>query len=155
MRAIEMQRLFRFAAWANILTLVLTAVGLSYQIHDVKQVAIRTADVLLGSQLHISYPTNGSVVGRTAEVRGFTPFPQQANYLVVSLPAGDFIQEGPLKVSPSGLWVGIANFGNASAGAGLVFTVRVFHTHELLPPGFQTLPADSGFSEPISVLRKE
>jgi hypothetical protein len=151
----QKQTVFVVAALANILALFVAVTQLSYQIRDVKQIANHTAEVVLGSQLHINYPLNGSIVGRTAEISGFTPFRDQAHYLVVSVPAGDFIQDGPLKVSPSGLWSGFANFGNVTAGPGLTFTVRVLHTHQPLPPGSQTLPANGGFSEPISVFRKE
>jgi hypothetical protein len=73
----------------------------------------------------------------------------------VSVPAGEFIQDGPLKVSPTGLWSGYANLGNASAGVGLVFTVRVFYTCGTLPAGSQVVPTDAIFSEPVSIFRKE
>jgi hypothetical protein len=151
----ELKKLFAGAAWANILALFVAVAALSIQIRDVKAVADHTARIVLGNQLRINYPNSGSAVGPTAEIRGFTPFRDGAHYLIVSLPAGDFIQDGPLKISPTGLWSGYANIGNASAGTGLVFTVRVFHTRDPLPPGSQTGPADAGFSEPITVLRKE
>ena len=143
------------AAIATILGLFVAVAALSMQIHDVKAVADRTAAAVLSNQLRITYPDNGGTVDPVIEMHGFTPFRDGAHYLVVSVPAGDFIQDGPLKVSPTGLWSGFANLGNASAGRGLVFSVRVFYTRESLPSGSQAVPADAIFSEPVSIVRKE
>lgn len=154
-KAAQSKSLFEIAAFANILALFVAVAALSVQIRDVKAVADRTAAAVLGNQLRITYPGNGGSVVPVVEVDGFTPFRDGAHYLIVSVPAGDFIQDGPLRVSPTGLWSGFANLGNASAGAGLVFSVRVFYTRKPLPAGSQIVPADTVFSEPVSIFRKE
>jgi hypothetical protein len=150
-----------YAAWATVIglpisiaTLLAGLMGLSDQVRGVRAVADRAEAEVVKGQLRIGYPSDGGSVGMTAQVRGFSPYPHRFHYLSVGAPTGgNFIQDGPLDLSPIGVFTGRAIFGNVSAGVGEVFTLRVAATDHPLRPGSEELPDDTVYSNPIYVTR--
>ncbi|MGD1046189.1 MAG: hypothetical protein ABR936_12850 [Bacteroidota bacterium] len=112
---------------------------------------------VLARQFRIVDPVDDAIVDRTCMIRGKSPFPGMKNYIVVTplKVGGDVVQNGPLRVSPSGLWVGEAILGSAEVGAGEKFLIRCIATDSALTEGTLTkIPNDAIFSESITVIRK-
>ena len=149
-----------WAAMATILGLPVNCVGmivglaaLFNQLQGLRVVADRTEAQITRSRMRIVYPSDGGSVAATEQVRGSTPYQNKSHYLVVTTRGGDFLQDGPLKISPGGIWSGQARFGNAGLGDGDAFMIRIATTRAPLMPGTTTLPDDAIYSEPISVRR--
>src|ERR1041385_3295134 len=137
----------------NCVAVVIGFIALRNQLQNLKAVADRTEAQILRSQMRIAGPIDGSMVGPTGEICGFTPYPNKAHYLVVTARGGDFVQDGPVRLSREGLWSGQARFGNAGVGEGDLFIVRLAATQAPISPGMTTLPSDTIFSEPITLRR--
>jgi hypothetical protein len=112
---------------------------------------------MLQADFKITYPQDGATVDATGIVKGHTPYGDMKHYLVVTpLKVGDdWVEDGPLKVVSGGAFTGRAKFGEAEAGAGEQFAVRLLATQATLTPGpLLEVPKDAVFSESVVVTRK-
>jgi hypothetical protein len=137
-------------------------VGLYIPIHDVGTIVSSTEQAVKrlteANQFRINYPANGGVVDSTDIVRGITPYPNRNHYIVVTpiKGGGDWVQEGPMKISTGNVWIGRAIFGAAAVGAGEGFVIRAIATNSTLSPGtLIEVPEDAIFSESVVVTRKK
>ena len=127
----------------------------------VSEVGSRVERVEKGIQARefkITSPADGAIVDRIALIRGKTPFPEMNHYVVVTpvKTKEDWVEDGPVRVSASGLWDTQATFGSAAVGAGEQFIVRALATKSILSPGPLTeVPKDAIFSESITVTRSK
>jgi hypothetical protein len=96
-----------------------------------------------------------TAVERVNIIRAVTPYRDKHHYIVVTPKVGgDFVQDGPIAASASGILAGPAVFGTAAVGDGQDFLVRIIATSQRLPPGeLATRPTDAISSEPIVVSR--
>ena len=110
------------------------------------------------TQFTIIEPSDRALVPLTGLVRGRTPFKHKNHYIVVRpLKTGDdWVQDGPVKVSLSGVWTGTARFGEAGVGAEEEYMVRALATKSNLLSGpLAEVPGDAIFSESIIVTRQD
>jgi hypothetical protein len=145
-----------------VIGVIIAYVGLSMQIHNVGTTASSTEQAVKklaeANQFRITYPANGGIVDSTDIVRGITPYPNSNHYIVVTpiKGGGDWVQEGPMKISTGNVWIGRAIFGAAAVGAGEGFVIRAIATNSTLSPGtLNEVPEDAIFSESIVVTRKK
>lgn len=145
-----------------VIGVIIAYVGLSMQIHNVGTTASSTEQTVKklaeANQFKITYPANGGIVDLTDMVRGVTPYSKKNHYIVVTSieTGGDWVQDGPMKISIGDAWTGRAIFGTASVGAGEGFVIRAIATNSTLSPGTLTeVPGDALFSESVVVTRKK
>ena len=109
------------------------------------------------SNMVISQPKDGEIVGIHEAVAGRSPFRSRNNYLVVTdMPyATNYIQPGPLALDIDGNWQTTAQFGGAS-NCGVQFAVRFFATSAALSAEpIPRFPDDSVFSPAVNVRREQ
>lgn len=148
----------------SLITMVIFGIlGLQKSVGDIQsgvnEVSSRVERVekgILARQFTITTPVDGASVDRIAVIRGKTPFTEMNHYVVVTpvKTGDDWVQDGPVQVSASGLWTGRAIFGAAAVGAREEFMVRALATKSTLSPGpLIEVPEDAIFSESITVTR--
>jgi hypothetical protein len=108
-------------------------------------------------ELAIASPADGSEVDRSAKVTGFSPFPNDNHFLVVTPENGtQFLQDVPMDLD-NGMLRGNATFGSAAVGAGQHFKLYLLATqvpvNEVIA-AWPLQPADAIVSEEITVLRR-
>ncbi|MDI6761233.1 MAG: hypothetical protein QMD05_10450 [Candidatus Brocadiaceae bacterium] len=116
----------------------------------------RIEEAILLKHFAITYPVNDTIVESSQVVNGRTPF-LTLNHYILSAPMDTndvYVQDGPLKVSQGGLWVGTAKFDDA--GTGKKFLVQVVATKATLPHGLLTKPpGDALYSEAVTLIKRE
>lgn len=116
----------------------------------------RMEEAVLLKHFTIIHPTDNTIVESSEVINGRTPFLTLKHYILSApMETNDvYIQDGPLKVSVGGNWVGVARFDDA--GASKKFLVQVVATKAVLPHGLLTkLPEDALYSEAITVVKRE
>ncbi|HHT9132899.1 MAG TPA: hypothetical protein ACFYED_10500 [Candidatus Tripitaka californicus] len=116
----------------------------------------RMEEAVLLKHFTIIYPVNNTIVESSQVINGRTPF-LKLNHYILSAPMETndvYVQDGPLKVSAGGNWVGVARFDDA--GVSKKFLVQVVATKAALPLGLLTkLPGDALYSEAITLVKRE
>lgn len=154
----EFRRNARLAKISIVITSLGFIVTLGYIVFPLMSRVQQVEKGILARQFRITAPVDGATVGLTELIRGETPFPEMNHYIVVTplKTRDDFVEDGPVNVSTSGVWAGNAKFGAAAVGAGEQFMVRALATKSILSPGPLTeVPEDAIFSESIIVTRKK
>jgi len=116
----------------------------------------RMEEAVLLKHFTITYPTDNTIVESSEVINGRTPFLTLKHYILSApMETNDvYVQDGPLKVSPGGHWVGVVKFDDA--GASKKFLVQVVATKAVLPHGLLTkLPEDALYSEAITLIKRE
>jgi hypothetical protein len=118
---------------------------------EVKHVGRR----LEASSFIITKPQADETVALDVGIYGQTPFVGMHHYIVVTAGTGDaFVQPREATVSQAGTFEGKAQLGEAGAGGGEAFTLRVLATKDALPEGPLTrVPDDALFSSSVTVMR--
>ncbi|OHB91091.1 MAG: hypothetical protein A3E19_03080 [Planctomycetes bacterium RIFCSPHIGHO2_12_FULL_52_36] len=116
----------------------------------------RMEEAVLLKHFTITYPIDNTIVESSQVINGRTPF-LTLNHYILSAPMETndvYVQDGPLKVSTGGLWVGMAKFDDT--GTSKKFLVQVVATKAVLPHGLLTKsPGDALYSEAITVIKRE
>ena len=143
----------------GIIAILMFLIAFSSLKKDVRIVQVGIEEVkqqTLKSQLKIISPINGALVESSILIQGETPYLDKNHYTIITplKAGGDFVQEGPLQISSSGLWSGIAYFGSAAVGIGEKFAIRIITTNMKLSSGhLSNIPKDAIISESITVKR--
>ena len=144
----------------EIASMVLTIVGfvltIVFGILPMHERMDRMEEAILLKHFTITHPIDNTIVESSEVINGRTPFLTLKHYILSApMDTNDvYVQDGPLKVSAGGNWVGGARVDDA--GVSKKFLVQVVATKAVLPRGLLTkLPEDALYSEAITVIKRE
>jgi hypothetical protein len=157
-REAERHWIDRLRLVVQFLTLLATIGGLYFVAREANDLGTEVEQVgrsLQSNTFIITAPRNDERVNLDVVVRGQTPFVGMHHYIVVTAGTGDaFVQPGEATVSQAGTFKGQARLGEAGAGGGEAFTLRVLATKDALSEGPLTrVPDDALFSSSVTVVR--
>lgn len=124
-------------------------------VSDVDKRVVQVQKLAAASQFVITSPPESGSVAFTDLLRGTTPYPNLRHYIVITpMSVGaDWVQDDVAAVSGN-IWSGRGRFGEADAGIGEKFLVRILATSSRIAPGqLHVVPPDGIFSQPTTVVR--